>query len=81
MAVQGGLKRMASEVATKEKNLRFREQTVIDSENDLHVTLPTNIKFSLLGFLNNSRGCSISSKPRGLCVSIFQYIMSTSNKR
>ncbi|KAH8968613.1 hypothetical protein BDL97_03G136100 [Sphagnum fallax] len=36
VAVQTGLKLMAAEAATKEKNLRFREQAVIDSENDLH---------------------------------------------
>lgn len=28
---------MAAEAATKEKNLRSREQAVIDGENDLHV--------------------------------------------
>jgi hypothetical protein len=37
VAVQNGLKKMAAEAATKEKNLRTREQAVIDSENDLHV--------------------------------------------
>jgi hypothetical protein len=42
VAVQTGLKLMAAEAATKEKNLRFREQAVIDSENDLHVCVSAN---------------------------------------
>jgi hypothetical protein len=39
VAVQSGLKRMAAEAASKEKNLRFREHAVIHSEKDLQVIL------------------------------------------
>lgn len=39
VAVQSGLKRMAAEAASKEKNLRFREHAVIHSEKDLQVII------------------------------------------
>lgn len=39
VAVQSGLKRMAAEAASKEKNLRFREHALIHSEKDLEVIL------------------------------------------
>ncbi|XP_024396324.1 uncharacterized protein [Physcomitrium patens] len=35
VAIQNGLKKMAAEAATKEKNLKSREQAVTDSENEL----------------------------------------------
>lgn len=55
VAVQNGLKKMAADAASKEKNLRTREQAVIDSENDLHVGGKTALQLLLCVVLAHLR--------------------------